>query len=102
MGRTIRPDRGNTLRVASEARLEQTPEGLVPAGEGWFVVNIADARGLRAESFGQAVRFDGDDARFPGVGVNVRLLQPGQPNCYYHRESNAEAFLVLDGECIAI
>ena len=88
--------------MASEARLNQTPEGLVPEGDGWFVVNIADARGRRSDKFGQAVRFAGDEAPFPGFGINVRLLQPGQPNCHYHRESNPEAFLVLDGECIAI
>ena len=66
------------------------------------MVNVAEARGQQARSFGQAVRFDGEDAPFPGFGINVRLLQAGQPNCYYHRESNPEAFLVLDGECVAI
>ena len=85
----------------SEAKLKQTPGGLVPEGEGWFVVNVADAGGMRSERFGQAVRFEGG-AEFPAFGVNVRLLQPGQSNCYYHRESNDEAFLVLDGECVAI
>ncbi len=88
--------------MTSEARLTQTPEGLVPDGDGWFVVNIAEARGREGDAFGQAVGFADDQAPFPGFGVNVRLLQPGQPNCYYHRESNPEAFLVLDGECIAI
>jgi uncharacterized cupin superfamily protein len=85
----------------SEAKLKVTPEGLVPEGEGWFIVNAADARGMRHEHFGQAVRFEGE-AEFPAFGVNVRRLEPGQPNCYYHRESNPEAFLVLDGECVAI
>jgi uncharacterized cupin superfamily protein len=85
----------------SEASLKQTSEGLVPEGEGWFIVNVADARGMRQDHFGQAVRFEGDE-EFPGVGINVRVLQPGQPNCYYHREGQPEAFLVLDGECIAI
>jgi uncharacterized cupin superfamily protein len=32
----------------------------------------------------------------------VRVLEPGQPNCLYHRENQEEAFLVLSGECIAI
>jgi len=84
-----------------EAPLEQTPEGLLPRGGGWFVVNLADARGMRSEKFGGAVRFEGD-AEFEGLGINVRVLEPGQPNCYYHRESQTEAFLVLEGECIAI
>lgn len=29
-----------------EARLERSESGLVPAGEGWFVVNAADAEWL--------------------------------------------------------
>jgi uncharacterized cupin superfamily protein len=87
--------------TASEARLNQTPEGLTPETDGWFIVNIADARGMEQEHFGQAVRFEGA-TEFPSFGINVRRLAPGQPNCYYHRESNAEAFIVLDGECVAI
>jgi uncharacterized cupin superfamily protein len=89
------------LEPVRESKLTRTPEGLVPEGEGWFIVNAADARGMRHEHFGQAVRFEGE-AEFPAFGVNVRRLEPGQPNCYYHRESNPEAFLVLDGECVAI
>ena len=27
------------------------------------------------------------------------MLEPGQPNCLYHRESQQEDFLVLAGEC---
>ena len=84
-----------------EARLTATGSGLVPAGEGWFIVNFADALGFRSERFGAAVRFEGD-AQFPGLAFNVRVLQPGQPNCLYHRESQTEVFLVLDGECMAI
>ena len=84
-----------------QADMTETPEGLVPEGDGWFIVNVADARGMQGEAFGQAVRFQGE-IEFPGFGVNIRRLQPGQPNCYYHRESNPEAFLVLDGECIAV
>jgi uncharacterized cupin superfamily protein len=30
------------------------------------------------------------------------MLEPGQPNGLYHRESSQEAFLVLAGECVAI
>jgi uncharacterized cupin superfamily protein len=84
-----------------EAKLTETPGGLVPGGEGWFIVNFADARGMRSERFGESVRFEGE-IRFPNLAINVRLLQPGQPNCLYHRESQTEAFLVLEGECIAI
>jgi uncharacterized cupin superfamily protein len=85
----------------SEASLGQTPEGLVPEGDGWFIVNVADARGMRSSRFGRAVRFEGEPL-FPAFGINVRVLEPGQPNCKYHRENQAEAFLVLSGECIAV
>jgi uncharacterized cupin superfamily protein len=88
-------------RNASETKLTQTPQGAVPDGEGWFIVNIADARGMSSERFGRAVRFEGEP-EFDAFGINVRILQPGQPNCLYHRESQTEAFLVLEGECIAI
>jgi uncharacterized cupin superfamily protein len=84
-----------------EAKLTETGSGLVPDGEGWFIVNLADARGRRSERFGGAVRFEGE-TEFPDLAINVRVLQPGEPNCLYHRESQTEAFLVLEGECIAI
>jgi uncharacterized cupin superfamily protein len=84
-----------------EAKLTQSEAGLVPEGEGWFIVNFAEARGFRSDRFGAAVRFEGE-AHFPDLAFNVRVLQPGQPNCLYHRESQTEAFLMLEGECIAI
>jgi uncharacterized cupin superfamily protein len=90
--------------------LERQPEaplvpsedtGLVPDGPGWFVVNVAEARAYHTELFGDAVRFEGED-RFPEFAINVRVLQPGQPNALYHREDAQETFLVLKGECLAI
>jgi uncharacterized cupin superfamily protein len=84
-----------------EATLSQTPHGLVPEGSGWFIVNVADAAGMRSDRFGQACRFEGE-SRFPQFGINVRVLEPGQPNCLYHRETAQEAFFVLSGDCIAI
>jgi uncharacterized cupin superfamily protein len=84
-----------------ESKLTETDGGRVPGGEGWFIINLADARGRRSERFGGAVRFEGDPG-FADLAINVRVLQPGQPNCLYHRESQTEAFLVLEGECIAI
>ena len=43
-----------------------------------------------------------DTAPWPDTGVNLQVLQPGQPNCRYHSEPVQEDFLVLHGECIAI
>jgi uncharacterized cupin superfamily protein len=39
---------------------------------------------------------------FRDVGVNVRVLEPGQPSALYHSESAEEFFIVLGGECLAI
>ena len=35
--------------MVQEARLEAVDAGLVPASDGWFVVNVADAAGARVE-----------------------------------------------------
>jgi uncharacterized cupin superfamily protein len=75
--------------------------GLAPDGDGWFIVNVAEAAALDTERFGAGVRFEGA-SRFPELGINVRVLQPGQPASMYHRERAQEAFLVLRGECLAI
>jgi uncharacterized cupin superfamily protein len=87
--------------VTEEAQLREGEAGLVPEGDGWFIVNVADAQGMQSERFGRACIFEGE-AKFPQFGINIRVLEPGEPNCLYHRESPQEAFLVLSGECIAI
>lgn len=69
---------------------------------GWFVVNVAAAEALRHEHAGSYVRFEDPEERFPDYGINVHLLEPGQPNAKYHAESVQEDFLVLSGECVAI
>ncbi len=68
----------------------------------WFVVNVADAPALRHEVAGTYVRFESAEARFPQFGVNIHVLQPGEPNGRYHREDAQEDFLVLSGECLLI
>jgi uncharacterized cupin superfamily protein len=83
-----------------EAPLEKQDGGLVPRGEGWFVLNARDARWLDGH-FGAYTRFEGD-ARFPGLGINIASLEPGQPACYYHGENEQEDFLVLSGECLLL
>lgn len=83
-----------------EARLESTDSGLVPAGDGWFVLNAADARWLDGH-FGAYTRFEGEP-RFPSLGVNIGVLAPGQAACFYHREDEQEDFLVLSGKCLLV
>lgn len=90
------------LEKVDEARLQRTDAGLAPEGDGWFVVNIADAVTVGKEGLGVAAIFEGRSSRFPDFGINVHVLEPGEPNCMYHRENQQEAFLVLSGECVAI
>jgi uncharacterized cupin superfamily protein len=86
--------------VIPEAPLERTDAGLVPAGEGWFVLNAREAR-WREGVFGVYTRFEGEP-RFEQLGINVSLLSPGQPSCMYHGEDEQEDFLVLSGECLLL
>jgi uncharacterized cupin superfamily protein len=83
-----------------EAPLTRTPGGLVPEGPGWFVVNARHAQWL-AGDFGAYTRFEGED-RFPSIGFNIGVLEPGQAACYYHAEDEQEDFLVLSGECLLL
>jgi uncharacterized cupin superfamily protein len=91
------------VRRMREAEMEQTPAGLRPKGEGWFVVNVADAAGVRDPGAGTFTRFEDREALpFEDFGINVHHLPPGEPSTLYHHEPVQEAFLVLDGELIAI
>jgi uncharacterized cupin superfamily protein len=36
------------------------------------------------------------------LGVNLAVLEPGEPNSMYHWETETEAFLVLSGEALLI
>jgi uncharacterized cupin superfamily protein len=86
--------------MTKEARLRPAGEGLAPVGDGWFVLNAQQARWLTGD-FGAYTRFEGE-ARFPSIGVNIGILAPGQPACFYHAEDEQEDFLVLSGECVLL
>jgi uncharacterized cupin superfamily protein len=89
--------------VTEEARLEETPSGLAPAGDGWFVVNVRDTAWLVHDEFGSGCVFENSHAApFPELGININVLGPGQPVCLYHEESAQEDFLVLAGECVLL
>lgn len=82
-----------------EAPLTDTGSGLAPAGDGWFVVNVRDAEWATSPTFGSGCVFESREAWFPQLGINLTVVEPGQPSCLYHSESQQEAFLVLSGEC---
>jgi len=84
-----------------EAELKETEVGLLPQGEGWFVLNAREAAWWRSDELGQATTFEGEP-RFAELGFHIEVLLPGQPNCMYHGESDQEDFLVVSGECIVI
>ena len=88
--------------MVEEARLSQEGSGLAPTGEGWFVVNILDTAWIANEHFGACCFFESGTVSFPQTGFTLSVLQPGQPNGLYHRESNQEDFLVLAGTCLLL
>ncbi len=85
----------------SEAQLKQTDDGLVPEGDGWFVLNAKQARWFWAEGRPAACRLEGEP-EFDQVGVNIMTLDPGVPMAMYHWEADQEDFLVLSGEAVAV
>jgi uncharacterized cupin superfamily protein len=85
-----------------EAPLERTEAGVGPTAEGWFIVNVADAIARGREGLGQAAFFSGARDLPRPFGINVHVLQPGEPSCMYHRDNCDEMFLVLSGECVAV
>ena len=87
--------------MVPEAPLDETGHGLLPAGEGWFVVNAREARWRHADGRGAVCEFEGEH-EFPQVGINLRVLEPGEPIGMYHWEADQEDFLVLSGEALLI
>jgi uncharacterized cupin superfamily protein len=85
----------------TEAQLAPDDGGLAPADDGWFVANVADACATHYNRFGHTCSFEGSQ-RFPELGFNVHVLEPGQASGIYHRENQQEDFLVLCGEVLAI
>ncbi len=67
-----------------------------------LIVNLADWPARAHPNRASVLDLEGDGAPWPDTGVNVQIMQPGQPNCRYHSEPVQEDFLVLHGECTAI
>jgi quercetin dioxygenase-like cupin family protein len=83
-----------------EAELEETSLGLVPQGEGWFVLNARDVTWIRSEERGQDTDFEGAQ-EWKQIGFRIQVLAPGQRGVY-HGERGQEDFLVVSGECILV
>ena len=67
-----------------------------------LIINVANAPALSHSRRATLIDFEPDEAPWPDTGVNIQIMQPGQPNCRYHSEPVQEDFLVLHGECILI
>jgi len=92
--------------VVPEAPLEETEAGLVAAGAGWFVLNARKARWIRRDRRGHSLPFTGfgdvEETYFPQLGVNLIVLEPGEPIGMYHWEADQEDFIVLSGEALLL
>ena len=91
--------------MVPESKLEKTEHGLVPKGEGWFVLNMRDAVWRHVDGRGAvctvADDFEGE-RQFEQLGVNPFVLDPGEPMAVYHWEADQEDFLVVSGEAVLI
>jgi uncharacterized cupin superfamily protein len=89
-----------------ESPLVRTENGLVPKGQGWFVINAREAQWWERKGRGVLCEFEGAGfegaADFEQLGINVTVLGPGEPMAMYHYENDQEDFLVLAGEALAI
>src|SRR5215203_4003806 len=94
-----RPSRLMTDSV-SEAQLKQTDAGLIPQGEGWFVLNARDVSWIRSEERGQDTDLEGGQ-EWTELGFRIQVLSPGQRGLY-HGERGQEDFLVVSGECVLV
>jgi uncharacterized cupin superfamily protein len=88
--------------VVPEAPLEQTENGLVAGGEGWFVLNVREGRWFDRGPRGLVWYAESESVEFAQLGLNIFVLGPGQPMSMYHWEADQEDFLVLSGEAVLI
>jgi uncharacterized cupin superfamily protein len=84
-----------------EIPLRETKFGLVADGDGWFVLNARESRWRDYGRMGVNCDFEGK-RRFKQLGINVNVLEPGQPLGFYHREARQEGFLIVAGECLLV
>lgn len=67
-----------------------------------FVINVADAPAVRRPHQATLIDLEPEAVSWPDTGLNIQVMEPGQPNCRYHSEPVQEDFLVLHGECLVI
>jgi len=92
--------------MVPEAKLEKTEHGLAPEGEGWYVLNMRNAKWRHADGRGAvcivADDFEGWRREDDQLGVNPFVLSPGDAMAMYHWEADQEDFLVVTGEVVLV
>ena len=90
--------------MVPEARIRESEHGLVPEGEGWYVLNARDARWREREGLGRWCFLEAEPIPeiFTELGFQLFVVEPGQPACMYHRETITEDFLVVAGDCMLV
>jgi hypothetical protein len=63
--------------MVPESRLEATKHGLVPKGEGWFVLNAREASWRHGQGRAAICEFEGEP-EFSQLGINRSGLGPGR------------------------
>lgn len=66
----------------------------------WYVVNAREGEWRDRGPRGRVKEFVPDETA--QIGVNLFVLEPGQPMSMYHWENDQEGFLVLSGEPLLI
>src|SRR5436190_6486750 len=91
--------------MVTESPLQSTEQGLVPTGDGWFVLNATEARWYYGDGRSAVCVFEGEgdgETEFDQLGINLSVLEPGVPMAMYHWEADQEDFLVLAGEAVLV
>ena len=70
-------------------------------GDGWFVLNAREARWYHGPGRSAICELEGE-ADFSQLGINLSVLEPGEPMAMYHWEADQEDFLVVSGEGLLI
>lgn len=61
--------------MVPEATFRETDNGLIPEGEGWYVVTARDMRWWHSDELGSFTPFEGN-VSFPQFGININVLPP--------------------------
>jgi uncharacterized cupin superfamily protein len=87
--------------VVPEAELQDTEQGKVATGEGWYTLNARETRWYHVEGRGAFCDLEGDQ-NFSQLGINMMALGPGEAMAMYHWEADQEDFLVVSGDALLI